>query len=234
MITLLLKLKTPSEVASDIGIPEISGSSDALKVITVNSGGTAFELATPSGGGTIYGTCSTSGSTAAKTVSYSGFTLEAGATINVLFSNGNTAASPTLNVNSTGAASIALEDGTTASSTYRAYFPAGAVITFVYDGSYWRFKNNIVKNYVSGTSWYRIWADGFKEQGGLSATPSANPQSHSLITNYSNTDYIVLIVPCGTSADVYPTYVASKSTSSFSTTRNGATPNPINWLAAGY
>jgi hypothetical protein len=220
-------------VASDIGIPEISGSSDALKVITVNSGGTAFELATPSGG-TIYGTSSTASSTAAKTVSYSGFTLETGATINVVFSNANTAAAPTLNVNSTGAKSIAVEDGTTTSATYPAYFPAGAVITFVYDGTKWRFKNNIVKNYLSSTSWYRIWADGWIEQGGLTATPSAIPHSHNLLLNHKNTNYIVLIVPFGANADVYPTYVASKTTSTFSTTRNGATPNPINWRSAGY
>lgn len=192
------------------------------------------------GGGTIYGTCSTSGSTAAKTVSYSGFTLETGATINVLFSNANTATAPTLNVNSTGAKSIALEDGTTASSTYPAYFPASSIITFVYDGSKWRFKNNIVKNYVSGTSWYRTWADGFKEQGGrVAASSRDNPNESitiSLAIAFSNTNYNVQSLVAISAANVYAygSQLLSKSTSSMVIYHNNALANGLEWRAAGY
>ena len=53
-----------------------------------------------------YGTCSTSDSTSEKAVTCSGYTLNVGNIIGVLFSNANTAATPTLNVNSTGAKSI--------------------------------------------------------------------------------------------------------------------------------
>ena len=53
-----------------------------------------------------YGTCSTAAGTAAKTVSCTGFALITGAEVTVKFTVTNTAASPTLNVNSTGAKAI--------------------------------------------------------------------------------------------------------------------------------
>ncbi len=229
--------KTAPEVALDIGIPAISGSGDAKKVISVNSEGDAFELASPSSGGTIYGTCSTSGSTAAKTVSYDGFVLETGATINVLFSNANTANAPTLNVNSTGAASIALEDGTTTSSTYPAYFPASSVITFVYDGSKWRFKNNIVKNYVSGTSWYRIWADGFKEQGGVAsiAHPSTATGNISLLIAHKDTHYSGHITGGAYvgAAQANTFFIAYSASAAYAGSGSG-TAMSCNWSSYGY
>lgn len=230
--------KSAADIVLDIGIPTISGSSDAGKVISVNSGGTAFELAALSSGGTIYGTCSTSGSTAAKTVSYDGFVLETGATINVVFSNANTATAPTLNVNSTGAASIALEDGTTTSSTYPAYFPAGAVITFVYDGSKWRFKNNIVKNYVSGTSWYRIWADGFKQQGGevSIAHPTSSTGNLSFLISFKDTNYIGYVVSrtySGTSAQANTIFIPDSSSAAWGGSGSSSSI-ACNWMAFGY
>lgn len=55
---------------------------------------------------THYGTCSTAAGTAAKTVACAGFAKVTGARICVGFAVTNTASSPTLNVNSTGAAPI--------------------------------------------------------------------------------------------------------------------------------
>ena len=52
------------------------------------------------------GTCSTAAATAAKNVTVNGFTLREGAVVIVTFANTNTAASPTLNVNGTGAKNI--------------------------------------------------------------------------------------------------------------------------------
>lgn len=54
----------------------------------------------------LYGVCDTAAGTAAKTVNINGFSLYAGVTIAVMFQNGNTAISPTINVNGTGAKSI--------------------------------------------------------------------------------------------------------------------------------
>lgn len=81
-----------------------------------------------------YNTCSTSASTAAKTVSKSNFQLSAGAEIIVQFIYTNTASYPTLNVNSTGAKSI-YYNGTNIPASALA---ANRVYKFVYDGSYWQ------------------------------------------------------------------------------------------------
>lgn len=84
-----------------------------------------------------YGVCSTAAGTAAKTVSITGFVLNIGAMVAVKFAYINTAASPTLNVNSTGAKNI-YQYGTTAiGSSANTSWKAGAVVIFVYDGSGW-------------------------------------------------------------------------------------------------
>ena len=87
------------------------------------------------GGGIAYGTCTTSGSVTAKVVNSDDFgELKKGACINVKFSYANTATSPTMNVNGTGAKSIK-KYGTTGSMAYMWY--TGEVVQFVYDGTYW-------------------------------------------------------------------------------------------------
>ena len=65
-----------------------------------------------------YAECSTAASTVAKTVSYSSFELYNGASIIVKFKNGNSAASPTLNVNSQGAKNIRINGSNASSSLY--------------------------------------------------------------------------------------------------------------------
>lgn len=83
-----------------------------------------------------FGTCSTAAGTAAKVVALSGFARFTGATVQVKFTYANTASSPTLNVNSTGAAQIrAYGAALTSSSAYN--WVANAVVAFVFDGTYW-------------------------------------------------------------------------------------------------
>jgi len=67
-----------------------------------------------------------------------GFVLYEGVTVHVKFINTNSVASPTLNVNGTGAKEIKLY-GTTAAGTdaERGGWQAGAVVSFTYDGTYW-------------------------------------------------------------------------------------------------
>lgn len=88
---------------------------------------------------TWYGTSSTAAGTAAKVVTCSGFALVKGAIVSVLFSTGNTAATPTLNVNSTGAKTIYVGSGTINSTTNVLKWSANTLITFIYDGTYYRF-----------------------------------------------------------------------------------------------
>lgn len=104
---------------------------------------------------THFGTCDTAAGTAAKTVSLSGFSLVTGARILVKFTNSNTASSPTLNVNGTGAVRIYLRVNTSASTSNVTSWEAGDTIEFVYDGTYWLKVNhttNISGNAATATS----------------------------------------------------------------------------------
>ena len=88
--------------------------------------GTQYSIAS-----TAYGYCETAAATAAKTVDMTGFTLLEGTTVHIRFKERNNVASPTLNINGTGAFPI-VQYGTTAvakdDSTSGWY--AGAVVSF--------------------------------------------------------------------------------------------------------
>ena len=98
-----------------------------------------------------YAICDTSGGTAAKvaviTPNADTWELYTGATITVKFTNANTAATPTLKVigksSGTGTAkTIKAYTGTAALSEAEYKWPAGATMSFVYDGSYWRIQDS--------------------------------------------------------------------------------------------
>lgn len=91
-----------------------------------------------------YGTCSTSGSTAAKTCSITGFSLVTGARVIVRFSYANTASSPTLNVSSTGAKAIYYKGSAIPVSYIKKY----TVLELVYDGSYWHIVGDLTQYLV--------------------------------------------------------------------------------------
>jgi hypothetical protein len=85
----------------------------------------------------LLASCATGVATAAKVATLTSGTLvlAVGATVSVTFANANTAASPTLNVNGTGAKPIRLN------GAGYAYWAAGATVALVYDGSYWQVCN---------------------------------------------------------------------------------------------
>ena len=95
-----------------------------------------------------YGTCSTAAGTAAKTVSIPGITLKTGVEITVRFSVTNTAANPTLNLNSTGAKAIRYRN--TAISA--GYLAANRTYRFVYDGTYWQLVGDVDTNPAAATA----------------------------------------------------------------------------------
>ena len=96
-----------------------------------------------------YGTCATAAATVAKVVTCSGFVLETGAIIAVKFTYYNSGASPTLNVNGTGAIAIK-QYGSTAASTYM--WRSGEVVLFVYNGSYWE----LISKSTATTTYYGL------------------------------------------------------------------------------
>lgn len=101
-----------------------------------------------------YGTCSTTPFTAAKTVQVSNFSLETGARILIQFDRTNTASSPTLNVNSTGAKSIWYRG----SNIPAGYLAAFRVYEFVFDGTYWQFIGDLDTNTTYSLSSFGVTA----------------------------------------------------------------------------
>jgi len=93
-------------------------------------------------GSTLYGICSTAAATAAKVVTLSDFdTLLTGVTIHVKFIYSNTAASPTLNVNSTGDIAIYAYGTSAPGNTAATSWAANSVVSLTYDGTYWRMND---------------------------------------------------------------------------------------------
>lgn len=105
----------------------------ATKVINSLTFGDTYVFTTP------YATSSTAEGTQAKVATLtpnSNFSLETGVRVAVKFSAANTASSPTLNVNSSGAKTIQFRGAALTSSLYR--WAANSVVEFMYDGTYWQ------------------------------------------------------------------------------------------------
>ena len=103
-----------------------------------------------------YGTCTTAAATAAKVITISGNTqwvLAAGSLISVFFSNTNTAESPTLNVNGTGAKNIYYGASQITTSSLGYGGTADRMMNFVYDGTQYRF---IGWGYDSNTTYTNV------------------------------------------------------------------------------
>ena len=126
-----------------------------------------------------YGVSSTAADTAAKTVTVDNFSLVEGAMVIVKFTNTNSASSPTLNVSNTGAKPI-YRYGTTAASTSQTTtgWRAGAVQTFVYDGSGW------VRDYWENTTYSPV-ALGFGYA--TCSTAAATTAKEGTLSNYALT-----------------------------------------------
>lgn len=52
-------------------------------------------------------------------------------------------------------------------------------------------KGILTESYVNGTSWYRVYSDGFCMQGGL-ATTTSSASTITLLKEYADTDYTIL------------------------------------------
>jgi hypothetical protein len=89
----------------------------------------------------------------------------------------------------------------------------------------------IVQNYVNGTSWYRVWSDGWIEQGGTHSSGEA--VKISLMKNFSNTNYNIQLTGEGSQSAHTPLYY-SKTTSSFTVRSAAAGTLAGNWYACGY
>lgn len=118
-----------------------------------------------------YGVCSTAAATAAKevTIDFSGtLALFAGLTVRVKFTYSNTAASPTLNVNGTGAVPIVYAGAAVGNGAWM----GNSIADFTFDGTNWNIHNV-----------------------GIDSTPTAN--STNLVTSGGVVDYATPVVGKG-------------------------------------
>jgi len=133
--------------------------SDAVKHIT------ATERDKWNNGSHNYGVCSTAAATAAKAVACNGFKLATGAEITVKFTVTNTAANPTLNVNSTGAKAIYYRGSAIAAG----YLAANRTYGFRYNGNQWDFVGDIDTN--TNTTYSNFVKSGSGAKAGLVPAP---------------------------------------------------------------
>lgn len=124
-----------------------------------------------------YGTCSTAASTAAKTVAVTNYKLVTGGHVYVKFTVTNSAANPTLNVNSTGAKAIYYRG----SAISAGYLAANRTYEFIYNGTQYELVGDIDTNtnttYSAGTGLDLSGTTFSLENSGVSAGsygPTAN------------------------------------------------------------
>ena len=213
-----------------------------------------------------YGTCSTPSVTLRKDVtllSGQSFTLTTGARIIVFFTAQNTAQNPTLKVGDTVSAYI--NAPATEGAGYTPTWKALSAVEFVYDGVYWRMVSNQAalsisngnansnqRDYVEryylasdGSSWYRVWASGWKEMGGnienIASATAVRPISFPISFESTNYTFIANVIRNSTSStafslgidtkyksyiNVRPTYVGAST--------SGNASEGWSWYACGY
>lgn len=95
--------------------------------------------------------------------------------------------------------------------------------------------HSIVETYVNGTSWYRVYSDGWCEQGGLVSFSSGSTQTINLLKQYVNKSYTILDGYAWTSFTANSGHIkmGSKTVSSFQLVAHDTLPES-NWETKGY
>ncbi len=160
-------------------------------------------------GTTLYATCITAAATAAKvatiTPTKSNFELTTGTTVSVKFSYTNTASSPTLEVNGTGAYAIYYKGAAITAS----YIVASMTLTFCFNGSEWEYTGYVNTDTTDRTQF----------SGAVKAS-AAIASGNIIVGNSSGYHQL----NAGTSFDIsYPILYAGSAISSGSTGTNNYT-----------
>ena len=233
------------------------GTIDNNVVLTNESGGlkpagiTYSNMMSASNAGAL---CSTFKTTQAKDVTLPGFALYAGVTVKVMFTNGNSADNPTLNVNGTGAKPIkVLKAGAKVKPvTHTGYWRGSTttsvemwqpytILEFMYYGADWVIVGNpTVESYSSDTASYTVKADGLIEQWGHYIYP-IDDEWHThyfeLPIPYSST-YSYSIAVTGSGDDQGDNYVmmgvSERTNSSFIIQSWGKIINNHDYYTKGY
>lgn len=154
-----------------------------------------------------YGTSSTTASTAAKVVTCSDYTLQTGSIIGISFSTANTAATPTLNINSTGAKSIYVGASTPNATDNVLKWSANTMVYFLYDGTYFRYITSVSAGSVVPSRGANTWY-------GTSSTAATTQAKTSTIDNFVLTKGAVVYITFSTAN----TYSSAKITLNINST----------------
>ena len=207
-----------------------------------------------------YGTSSTAASTTAKkaTTTNGDFVLQTGAVVRVKFSYDNTATTPTLNIDSTGAHNIKAYNTTKPD----VYWKAGDVVEFTYDGTNFIMGptegqiTDLNASLTKGTELYTITGDGsktFKQMQNtiysaiantVAAMDDAEKMKVTLRINHSNGTVINVPLVRWTSTEILFIYSTTSSANGHLMSNNstytsyafasGATDSSNNIVPSGY
>lgn len=77
-------------------------------------------------------------------------------------------------------------------------------------------KGILVESYVNGTSWYRVYSDGWCEQGGYLSTSANTTYSQNFLKQFTDTNYSMQLTQFGVTSNYNANpIVLTKNTSSF-------------------
>ena len=225
---------------------EISGKITASS-LTIGSGATVSGLSTSNISGmnnyalqssldtevaqrkAVYAVSTTGATTAAKTTESgtpSGFVLYNGATVTIKFNSANSTTTPTLNVNGTGAKTIKSYTGAALSAAEYTW-PAGAAITFTYDGSYWRMQDSGALQAKADAAASASTASGSATSASNSAS-AASTSANSASTSASNASSSASAASTSASTASTKASEASASASTASTQASAASTSATN------
>ena len=96
----------------------------------------------------------------------------------------------------------------------------------------------VTQTWRSGTSWYRVWSDGWIEQGGFVNSPYEQVVTITLNKPLNTTNYTILLGPVGGSESSVRVQPSNQTKTSFQTARyysgNGGESGSLYWEALGY
>ena len=95
----------------------------------------------------------------------------------------------------------------------------------------------IVDSYSNGTSWYRVWSDGWIEQGGRYSSVGGNGQVYiTFVKNFNTTNYYInaMQLSTGTDSGTGTWSVHTISVSGFYVRNFTDAKSDIGWYACGY
>lgn len=176
---------------------------------------------------TWYGTSSTASGTAAKVVTCADYKLVKGSIIGVLFTAENTAATPTLNVNTTGAKSIYIGNTAPNALTNVLKWSANTMLYFMYDGTYYRYITSVAAAGVAQPRGANTWY-------GTSSTAAATAAKASTIANYVLTKGSVVTIAFSTANTTNVPTLNINSTGAKNIWYNNkvtSATNPLYWAA---